>query len=106
MIVRVAARVPIAGGVNVTPMMHAVFTAYAAAVQPLLKLKSPEFAPLISAEETCNAAPPEFVIATFCTGLVVPSGIVAKTTAGGVMVACRPRDRRTRAGPGERHHLH
>jgi len=71
----------------VTPMMHAVFTAYAAPVQPLLMLKSPEFAPLIITEEMCNAAPPEFVIATLCTGLVVPSGIAAKTIAGGVMVA-------------------
>ena len=53
----------------------------------MLKLKSPEFAPLISTEAMCNAAPPEFVIATFCTWLVVPSGIAAKTAAGGVMVA-------------------
>jgi hypothetical protein len=88
-IVSVAARMPIAEGVNVTPMMRAVFTAYAAAVQPLLKLKSLEFAPLISTEEMCNAAPPEFVMATFCTGLVVPSGIAAKTAEGGVMVAAR-----------------
>ncbi len=85
-IVSVAVRTPVADGVKVSPIVHAVFTGYAAAVHPSLRLKSPALAPLIFKAETCRGAVPALVIVMFCCVLVVPWAIAAKTIAAGAMV--------------------
>jgi len=76
--VTVAERAPEVSGAKETPRVQLAFTAYAEAVQPFVRMKSPLFVPPRTTEEIWSGAPPEFVTVTFCPAVDVPCVTAAK----------------------------
>jgi hypothetical protein len=74
-IVRVAVRVPVADGVNVTATVQLAVAAsvWGASGQLVVPTKSAALAPLVAMPLIVSGALPEFVTVTVCTGLEVPT---------------------------------
>jgi hypothetical protein len=83
----VSVHCPLADGAKTRLMEHVALTMLAGAVQPLVRLESPAFAPPRKTEKMCNVAAPELVTVTLCGPLVVSCVMVGKGTPVGVSVA-------------------